>query len=112
MLSAALPGAGWLTSSRVYFTQWSMKAPEEALVVGRRLGAVFVGVGLMLMLGRSGTAEDLRRSVLIGLSVALGMEAALGLHELRASRMGRGILAGVTGEVLLTAGLLSALLAG
>lgn len=104
-----LLGAGWLTSGRMYFKQWSMEAPEEALVVGRRIGAVFVGVGLMLMLGRSGTAEDLRRGVLIGLSVALGMEAALGLNELRAGRMGRGVLVGVTGEVLLTAGLLSAL---
>ena len=104
-----LLGAGWLTSGRVYFKQWSMEAPEEALVVGRRIGAVFVGIGLMLILGRSGTAEDLRRAVLIGMSVGLGTEAVLGLVELRTGRMGLGVLVGVTGEVLLTAGLPSAL---
>lgn len=104
-----LLGAGWLTSGRVYLKQWSMEAPDEALVVGRRIGAVFVGIGLMLILGRSGTAEDLRTAVLVGVAVALGMEAGLGLNELRTGRMGRGILVGVTGEVLLMAGLLSAL---
>lgn len=104
-----LLGAGWLVSGRVYFRQWSMEAPEQALVVGRRIGAVFLGISLMLFLGRSGTAEDLRTGVLVGLALALGMEALLGLIELRAGRMGRGILVGVTLEVLLTAGLISAL---
>ncbi len=108
-IAGLLLGAGWLTTGRMYFRQWSMEAPEEALVVGRRIGAVFVGIGLMLILGRSGTAEDLRTAVLVGISVALVTEAVLGLSELRAGRMGRGILVGVTGEVLLTASLLSAL---
>ena len=104
-----LLGAEWLVSGRVYFRQWSMEAPEQALVVGRRIGAVFLGISLMLFLGRSGTAEDVRTGVLVGLALALGMEALLGLIELRAGRMGRGILVGVTLEVLLTAGLISAL---
>ncbi len=97
-------GIGWLIAGDVLHKRWRMEPSAPSLLVGRRLGAAYVGISIMLLLGRSASRSDLRTAVCIGMLVALAILAGLGLRELIARRVGPGILVSVVLEVLLIAG--------
>ena len=61
--------------------------------------------------GRNAPASDLRTALCAGLLLALTVLALLGLFELKAGRVGRGMLVSVVVEALLAAGFASVLLA-
>lgn len=86
-----------------------MPAEPAALLVGRRLGAVYVGMAVLLLLVRSAPASDLRTGLCLGLALVMALLAATGLYEFAGQRAGRGILVSVAVEVLLAAGFLAAL---
>jgi hypothetical protein len=105
-----LLGFGWLLAGTLVLKRWHVHANPEALLVGRRLGAAYVGIALMLALGRDAGPTELRQAACIGLLVVLAALAVLGLRELKAGRAGRGILVSVVIEALLAAGFASVLL--
>jgi hypothetical protein len=104
-------GFGWLLVGKLVLKRWNVVGNPEALLVGRRLGAAYIGIALMLFLGRDAPGSELRDAVCLGLLVILAALAALGLLELKAGRAGRGILVSVVIEALLAAGFVSVLLA-
>ena len=102
---------GWLFAGSLVLKRWGVEANTLGLLVGRRLGAVYLGIALMLFLGRSAPPSEFRSVVCTGMFVALALLAFLGLFELKAHRAGKGILVSVALEVILAAGFASVLLA-
>jgi hypothetical protein len=48
-----LIGVGFLLSGPFMLAQWGLQSPAESLIMSRRIGAVYLGLSLMLWLGRS-----------------------------------------------------------
>ncbi len=110
-IAALILGLFWLFAGSVLLKRWGLEANALGLLVGRRLGAAYLGIAMMLFLGRSAPPSELRSSVSIAMLGALVLLALLGLFELKAKRVGRGILASVAVELLLAAGFATVLLA-
>lgn len=103
-VAAFLLGLGWLFAGPLLFKRWRIEPNPDGLLVGRRLGAVYLGMGLILLLGRSAPASPLRTALAAGVLFTLLALAALGVYEFKARRAGPAILASVVLEVALAAG--------
>ena len=108
-IAGLLLGVGWLFAGSLLLKRWGLEANPPSLLVGRRLGATYFGIAIMLFLGRSAPPSELRWAVSIAMLVALSVLAILGIVEFKAKRAGKGILVSVVLEVLLAAGFATAL---
>lgn len=109
-VAAFLLSMGWLFAGKLLFKRWNVIANEEGLMVGRRLGAAYLGISIIFFLGSDAGESELRTAVCIGTLVAMIILAVLGLIEYKAGRMGPGILVSVVIEILLAAGFVSVLM--
>lgn len=103
-IAGLLLGLGWLLAGSLVLKRWGLEANPLGLLVGRRLGAAYFGIAILLFLGRSAPPSELRSAVSVAMLVALSLLAILGIVEFRAKRAGKGILVSVVLEVLLAAG--------
>jgi len=103
-LAALLLGVGWLFAGRLMLQRWRIEPGVGALLVGRRIGAVYLGVALLCFLVRSTTSAELITSVSLFAVLVNALLAGLGLYEYRARRAGPAILVSVTVELLLLLG--------
>lgn len=110
-IAGVVLGLGWLLVGGLVLKRWHVEANPTGLLVGRRLGAVYLGIAVMLFFARSAPVSEMRTAVSIGMIAALTLLAALGLFELRARRVGKGMLVSVALELVLAAGFLAVLLA-
>ncbi|MBL7786142.1 MAG: hypothetical protein JNM36_09580 [Chitinophagales bacterium] len=101
-------GLGFLFSSTTMLKQWGMQAPNEAKVMSRRIGAVYLGLSTMLSLAR--TSMPTTEAIAIGGAVITGLLAISGLYELKSGRVSKGILISTVVETLITIGFLSSLI--
>jgi hypothetical protein len=108
-IAGLLLGLAWLFAGRLVLMRWGLQANAVGLLVGRRLGAAYFGIAIMLFLGRTAPPSQLRSAVSVAMLVALTLLAILGIVELKAQRAGRGILVSVVIEVLLAAAFATAL---
>jgi len=99
-IAGLLLGLGWLFAGSLVLKRWGLEANSLGLLVGRRLGAAYFGIAIMLFLGRSTPPSELRSAVSIGMLFALSLLAILGVLEFKAKRAGKGILVSVVLEVL------------
>lgn len=103
-------GLGWLFAGGLVLKRWTIEANSTSLLVGRRLGAVYVSMAVLLFFARSAPPSELRTAVCTSVLVALALLAGLGIFELSRGRAGKGILVSVGLELVLAAGFLSVLL--
>jgi len=99
-------GLGFLIAPAAMLKPWGLPIPTAAAVMSRRIGAVYLGLAVMLYLARSGDAQT---AIALGVAVATGLLSLTGLNELRLGNVSKGILVAVVVETLLTAGFLSTL---
>ena len=99
-------GLGFLFAPAAMLKPWGLENPTPAAVMSRRIGAVYLGLAVMMYLARTGDAQS---AVAIGVATATGLLALVGLNELRLGNVTKGIFVAVIVEVLLTAGFLSTL---
>jgi hypothetical protein len=99
-------GLGFLFAPAVMVKPWGLDNPTAAAVMSRRIGAVYLGLAVMLYLTRDVEAQT---AISAGVAAATGLLALTGLNELRLGNVGKGILGAVVVETLLTAGFLSTL---
>lgn len=99
--AGALLGLGFLFAGRFMLKQWGIDATDASLVMCRRIGAVYLGIALLFFQGRSASPSELRAAVCAGLGVAIALLAGLGLFELKAGRVNKGILVSTVVETLL-----------
>ncbi len=98
-------GVGWLFAGPLLLRRWGIEPNAIALLVGRRLGAAYLGVALLLALGYRAPPSALRQAVCMGLLLAMIVLAVLGTAEFKARRANALILGSVAVEVLLAAGI-------
>jgi hypothetical protein len=103
-LAALLLGAGWLFAGRLMLKRWRIEPSVGALLVGRRIGAVYLGVALLCFLVRTTTSAELITSVSWFAVLVNALLVGLGLYEYRARRVGPAILVSVAVEFLLLLG--------
>lgn len=101
-------GLGFLFSSTFMLKQWGMLAPDEAKVMSRRNGAIYLGLSTILFLAR--TSMPTTEAITIGGAVITGLLAISGLYELSGGRVSKGILVSTVVETLITIGFLSSLM--
>ncbi len=76
----AVFGAGWLMTPSLMARYWNM-VPNQALdYMGRRYGAVLIGLGVTVWLARNALNTQARRALMIGALVALAPTTALSLY--------------------------------
>jgi hypothetical protein len=103
-MAALLLGTGWLFAGRLMLQRWRIEQSRGAMLVGRRIGAVYLGVALLCFLVRSTTSVELITSVSLFAVLVNALLAGLGLYEYRARRAGPAILISVAFELLLLLG--------
>ncbi len=103
-LAALLLGAGWLFAGRLMLQRWRIEPGVGALLVGRRIGAVYLGVALLCFLVRSTTSAELITSVSLFAVLVNALLVGLGVYEYRSRRAGPAILVSVALELLLLLG--------
>ena len=103
-IAAVLLGVGWLTAGKRMLQRWRIEPTTGALLVGRRIGAVYLGVALLCFLVRSTTSLELITSVSLFAVLVNALLVGLGVYEYRARRAGPAILVSVAVELLLLFG--------
>jgi hypothetical protein len=103
-IAALLLGAGWLAAGRLMLQRWRIDPSVGALLVGRRIGVIYLGVALLFFLVRSIDSPELITIVSTFAALANALLAGLGVYEYRARRAGPAILVSVAFELLLVLG--------
>jgi hypothetical protein len=103
-IAALLLGAGWLAAGKLMLQRWCIEPSVGALLVGRRIGVIYLGVALLFFLVRSTESTELITVVSTFAALANALLAGLGLYEYRARRAGPAILVSVAFELLLVLG--------
>ena len=110
MMALVMTCAGCLLGGRFIFAggsvlkEWGIEPTPGAIIVFRRIGAIYLGLALMFFLGRAADPSDLRSAVCLVMGGAIALLAGLGLFEYLARRLGAGVFRSVVGEAVLAAG--------
>ncbi len=103
-LAGAALGLRFIFAGASVLRDWSIEVAEGPVVMGRRLGAIYLGIALMFFLGRNAPPSDLRSAVCLGIGGASALLATLGLFERWAGRVGGGIVVPAVIEGVVAAG--------
>ncbi|SDU18014.1 hypothetical protein SAMN05216296_2241 [Pseudomonas pohangensis] len=95
---------GWLFFGRLLLRRWRIEPNVAALLLGRRIGAVYLGLSAIFFLASNAPASELRSALSLGTIIVCSLLAVLGLADFQARRAGPAILVSVLVEVLLVAG--------
>lgn len=104
-------GAGWLFTGGMFYKQWGVDESHRGTLGARRIGAIYLGLGLMLYLARTAPPSELRTAVCAGVLAVLVLLALLGGFEFLSRKAGPGMLSAVLVESLLAASFAWVLLA-
>ena len=96
----------WMFAADFLLGQLQVPVTESALLVGRRMAALFLGLAVMFFIGQAAEPSVARTALSAGVIVACIVLAVLGLFELSAGRAGPFILSAVLVEVGLAIGFL------
>lgn len=99
-----LLGVGYLFFGSLVIGRWKLQPTESVLLLGRRLGAFYLGLSVILFLARSAPVSVIRTALTAGAAVILLLLVVLGIYEFLAGHAGSGILASVVIESLLSIG--------
>jgi hypothetical protein len=80
VLTLAL-ASGYLFAGRLMVGRWQIEPTPGVLLLGRRLGACYLGLSLMFFLARSIPASEARRAICGAAVVASALLAILGIHD-------------------------------
>lgn len=80
-------GLGWLLAPGTMGRYWQMATGENLNYMGLRYGALLIGLGIALWLGRNALNTKARRALMIGAFVSLVLTTALSLYGALALRL-------------------------
>ncbi|MDF0377232.1 hypothetical protein GOC95_03320 [Methylophilus sp. YYY-1] len=92
----------WLFAPDHFLAAWNIKDYAETRLIGRRLSVLYAGVSIMFFAARHAEQSTIRTALIYGLVSTCLILAVLGCYELLKGRAGKGILAAVLIEVLLS----------
>lgn len=111
-LACAGLGLGFLLSPPGMLRPWGLAAEPATSLLSRRIGAIYLGLAVMLVFGHDAPPSALRTAVSACFALATALLAGLGLFELRAGTASRGILVAVGVETAMALGFGSVIVAG
>jgi hypothetical protein len=97
-------GVGYLFAGHLVVGRWQVDPTQGVLLMGRRLGAVYLGLSAMFFAARSAGASPARSALAGGAALALFLLAVMGAYEFAAGNAARGILVSAAAELLLAIG--------
>jgi hypothetical protein len=97
-------GLGYLFVGSLVVGRWHIEPTDSVLLLGRRIGALYLGLSVIYFLARSVPVSLARTSLSTGTAVALSLLVLCGVYELSAGHVGSGILVSVAIEFLLALG--------
>ncbi|TAM48593.1 MAG: hypothetical protein EPN53_09695 [Acidobacteria bacterium] len=97
-------GAGYLFAGTLLVGRWQIEPTASVLLLGRRLGALYLGLCVIFFLARSAPVSAARTALGAGTAAACSMLAFLSVYEFSAGRTGPAILASAAVEALLAIG--------
>jgi len=97
-------GIGYLFFGSLVIGRWQIEPTNSILLLGRRMGGLYLGLSIIFFLSRSLTLSIARTALSIGAAVTLSLLALLGIYEYSLDRVGSGILVSVVIESLLAIG--------
>ncbi len=103
-VAALLLGTGWLFFGSSMIIRWGAQPNDIALVIGRRIGSVYLGMSLLFFLLRGITTPEIIFIVSTVTVVIMITLAGLGIFEYAKRRVGPAILASVVVEIFLGLG--------
>jgi drug/metabolite transporter (DMT)-like permease len=103
-ISTLLLGMGRLFAGKFLLQRWGIEPTDTSLLLGRRIGAMYIGIALIFFLVRSAPPSDFRSALCAGALVICLLWAGLGLYEYNARRLSSGVLSSVAIEVFLAVG--------
>jgi hypothetical protein len=99
-----LLAAIWMAAPQLLLNMWQVDDAPPALLVARRGGALFLGLGLMLWLARNAEVSSARNAIAAGLSTSCATLAILGTLEFALGHAGAGIWLAIVVEAALGIG--------
>jgi hypothetical protein len=97
-------GVGYLFVGALVVGRWQIQPTDSVLLLGRRMGALYLGLSVISFLARSAPVSVARTALCTGTAVACSLLATLGVYEFSAGRAGSAILVSVVVEALLALG--------
>ena len=103
-------GAGYLLAGALIVGRWQLDPTSGVLMLGRRLGALYLGLSVIFFLARSSGPSPARVALSSGTAVACILLALTGLHAFATGLVGSGMLISVAVELLLAVAFLRVLI--
>ena len=94
-------GVGYLFGGSLMVGRWRIEPTTSVLLLGRRMGALYLGLSVIFLLARSAPVSVARTALCAGTAVTCSLLAFLGVFEFSVGRVGPGILVSVALEALL-----------
>ena len=97
-------GIGYLFFGSLIIGRWQIEPTNSVLLLGRRMGSLYLGLSIIFFLLRSLAMSIARTALIIGAAVTLSLLALLGLYEYSVGSLGSGIFVSVVIEAILAIG--------
>jgi hypothetical protein len=103
-------GLGWTLQGSAMLKRWQLIPNDVALLVGRRIGTVYLGIAVLLFVLRTVASPEAQFATSQGGAALALLLAAIGLYEYFGKRVGPAMLVSVAAELLLAIGFLNLLM--
>lgn len=103
-IAAFLLAMGWLFAGSLMIKRWGQEPSKIALVIGRRIGGIYLGIAVLFFLSRSTDSAELMDVLSITGLFINALLASLGIFEFIRHRVGVAIFISVAVEVFLLFG--------
>ena len=98
-------GCRFIFSSDSILKEWGLESIDSTRVLGRRLGAIYFGLSVLLFLSLTSLSKS--QTIIIGVSAISGFLAISGILDLLAGRVNMGVIRSIVAEIFLCLVLLS-----
>jgi hypothetical protein len=102
-----LLGLGWTLKGESMLKRWRLEPNAVALLVGRRIGTIYLGVSVLLLCLRSLSSPEAQLAVSTGGAAFALLLALIGIYEYVRGRVAPSILVSVAAELLLAIGFIA-----
>jgi hypothetical protein len=92
---------GYLFAGALMVGRWRIAPTASVLLLGRRMGALYLGLAVIFFLARSVSVSAARTALCAGAAVTCSLLALLGVYERSVGHAGPGILVSIVLESLL-----------
>jgi hypothetical protein len=104
-------GAGYLIAGEISVGRWQIEPTVSVLLLGRRIGALYLGLSIIFFLARSAPVSVARTALSAGTAVAVSLLSMLSIYEFAMGHAAAGILVSASIEALLAVGYVRVLFA-